>query len=710
MANNLYIASLEPASGKSVIALGVMELLSRRLDRVGYFRPVVPSTDPVDSRLVLMDGRYELAGEPEERYAFTVDEVERLLAQGRTDELFKGVLEAYRALADKAPFVLCDGTDYTGVSTALEFEFNAKLANHLGAPVLAIVNGRSRTAHDVVEATHVARESLTAEGCTLLATVVNRVDPDDLDTIQEAADAVSHDDPIWVVPEVPTLSMPTVREVATGIGAKVLLGDTDAAMDRVASKITIAAMTLPHVLDRLVDGAIVLTPGDRADVLLGVIGSRMATTFPNVAAVVLTGGYQPEDSLVRLLDGFSSIPCPVLSVDDDTYGTATDVNAVPAVLRPRQTRKIATALDTFEAHVDIDVLANRIEVTRSTVVTPLMFEFDIIERARQDRRHIVLPESSDDRILRAAEILQRRGVATLTLLGNPKVVETRAATLGVDLTGIDVIDPATSPLRKVFADRYAELRAHKGATPDLAFEMLLDVSYFGTMMVLMGHADGMVSGAAHTTQHTVRPSLEVVRTKPGVAIVSSVFFMLLPDRVLVYGDCAINPNPDASQLADIAISSAETAAAFGVYPRIAMLSYSTGESGQGTDVKAVREATELVRQRRPDLQVEGPMQYDAAVDVGVGEKKLPGSQVAGNATVFIFPDLNTGNNTYKAVQRSAGAVAVGPVLQGLNKPVNDLSRGCTIPDIVNTVAITAIQAQQEAAAAARTQQDQGAGA
>ena len=697
MANNLYIASLEPASGKSVIALGVMEVLSRRLDQVGYFRPVITSTEQPDSRLALMEGRYNLAGAPEQRWAFTVDEVERLLAQGRTDEVFKGVLEAYRALAAQAPFVLCDGTDYTGVSTALEFEFNARMANHLGAPVLAIVNGNGREASDVVEATHVARESLTAEGCTLVATVVNRVDPDDLPTVREATDAVDHDDPIWVVPEVPTLSMPTVREVATGIGARVLLGDTDAGMDRVAAKITIGAMTLPHVLERLVDGAIILTPGDRADVVLGVIGSRMATTFPNVAALVLTGGYEPDRSVVRLLDGFAQLPCPVLSVDADTYTSASDVAAIPAVLRPWQSRKLATALDTFEAHIDVEVLSARIEVTRSRAVTPLMFEFDLIERARQDRRHIVLPESTDDRILRAAEILTRRGVADLTLLGAPGEVEARAAALGVDLDGVAVVDPATSPLRKVFADRYAELRAHKGATPDLAFEMLLDVSYFGTMMVLMGHADGMVSGAAHTTQHTVRPSLEVVRTRPGVAIVSSVFFMLLPDRVLVYGDCAINPNPDASALADIAISSAETAAAFGVDPRIAMLSYSTGSSGQGTDVEAVREATELVRERRPDLQVEGPMQYDAAVDVGVGAKKLPGSTVAGNATVFIFPDLNTGNNTYKAVQRSAGAVAVGPVLQGLNKPVNDLSRGCTIPDIVNTVAITAIQAQQMAA-------------
>jgi len=306
----------------------------------------------------------------------------------------------------------------------------------------------------------------------------------------------------------------------------------------------------------------------------------------------------------------------------------------------------------------------------------------------------VLPEGDDDRILRAAEQLLRRGVADLTVLGDDTAVRSRAASLGLGLGGLRTVDPSTSEWREDFAQTYYELRKHKGVGLPLARDSMVDVSYFGTMMVYKGLADGMVSGAAHTTAHTIRPAFELIRTAPGVKVVSSVFFMLLADRVLVYGDCAVVPNPDAEQLADIAVSSAGTAATFGIEPRIAMLSYSTGESGSGTDVDKVREATRIARERRPDLLIEGPIQYDAAIDPEVARTKLPDSPVAGRATVFVFPDLNTGNNTYKAVQRSANAVAVGPVLQGLRKPVNDLSRGATVADIIDTVAITAIQAQK----------------
>jgi phosphate acetyltransferase len=324
-----------------------------------------------------------------------------------------------------------------------------------------------------------------------------------------------------------------------------------------------------------------------------------------------------------------------------------------------------------------------------------MFEYELIRRAKSVKRHIVLPEGTDDRILRAAEILLLREVVELTLLGDSDEISRKIGSLGLSLGEINIIDPGNSELREKYAQAYYELRKHKGISAEMAYDVMADVSYFGTMMVHHGDADGMVSGAAHTTQHTIRPSFEIIKTKPGCSIVSSVFLMCLADRVLVYGDCAVNPNPNAEQLADIAISSAETARMFGIEPFIAMLSYSTGESGKGEDVELVKEATRLVKESRPDLKVEGPIQYDAAVDAGVAESKLPGSEVAGHATVFIFPDLNTGNNTYKAVQRSAKAVAIGPVLQGLNKPVNDLSRGCLVPDIVNTVTITAIQTQGE---------------
>jgi phosphate acetyltransferase len=326
----------------------------------------------------------------------------------------------------------------------------------------------------------------------------------------------------------------------------------------------------------------------------------------------------------------------------------------------------------------------------------LMFEFGLIERARSSIRHIVLPEGGDDRVLRAASTLLGRGVARLTILGEEQDVRTRAAELGLDISAAAVLSTQDPQLRERFANEYLRLRAHKGMTIEVARETVTDVSYFGTMMVHLGLADGMVSGAAHTTAHTIRPGFEIIKTRPGVSIVSSVFFMALEDRVLVYGDCAVVPDPTAEQLADIAVSSAATAEQFGVAPRLAMLSYSTGESGTGAGVDKVRSATALVRSRRPDLAVDGPIQYDAAADAAVAAAKLPNSEVAGRATVFIFPDLNTGNNTYKAVQRSAGAVAIGPVLQGLRKPINDLSRGALVQDIVNTVAITAIQAQTEA--------------
>jgi phosphate acetyltransferase len=332
----------------------------------------------------------------------------------------------------------------------------------------------------------------------------------------------------------------------------------------------------------------------------------------------------------------------------------------------------------------------------TAVVTPLMFEYGLLARARERRRHIVLPEGDDDRVLEAAGIVLARGIADLTLLGNEVAVRSRALGLGIDLGRARVISPFADPLRERFAQTYARERAHRGVSVELARDTVTDVSYFGTLMVHEGLADGMVSGASHTTAHTIRPAFELIKTAPGVAVVSSVFLMALADRVLVYGDCAVIPDPTSAQLADIAISAADTARRFGIDPRVAMLSYSTGSSGTGADVEKVRAATELVRERAPELLVEGPIQYDAAADPDVAAAKMPGSPVAGRATVFVFPDLNTGNNTYKAVQRSSNALAIGPVLQGLNKPINDLSRGALVRDIVNTIAITAIQAQSQA--------------
>jgi phosphate acetyltransferase len=483
---------------------------------------------------------------------------------------------------------------------------------------------------------------------------------------------------------------PTVGQVAAACHGTVIAGD-DELLGREALQLIVAAMTLPNLMERIVDGALLITPGDRSEVLLAAMFAHASTELPSPAGVVLTGGLRPPEKILGPLGSFGGV-VPVVLTEHDTFDTVSLAAAREGAITRDAPRKINKALALFETHVDGDALLDRIDVARSEAVTPLMFEYTLLDRARAAVKHIVLPEGSDERVLRAADILLRRRVVELTLLGAEAEVRGAASRLGLDLYGAHVLDPADPELVERFAGEYAARRAHKGVTVDAARDVVSDVSYFGTLMVAVGMVDGMVSGATHTTAETIRPAFELIKTRADVSIVSSVFLMCLADRVLVYGDCAVNPHPTAEQLADIAISSAETAAQFGIEPRVAMLSYSTGSSGSGAEVERVREATEIVRSREPGMSVEGPIQYDAAVDASVARTKLPESEVAGRATVFIFPDLNTGNNTYKAVQRSAGAIAIGPVLQGLNKPVNDLSRGATVHDIVNTVAITAIQA------------------
>jgi phosphate acetyltransferase len=700
-ARNVYLAAIEPGSGKSLVALGLMEALSRRLGRVGYFRPVVASATKPDDDVELLRSRFRLAQSYEDSWAVTLDDLRAMSDRGRFEELLKQILAAFRRLDQATDLVLVEGGDFTGASRALELDFNAELANQLGCLVLLVVNGAGRSAGEVLDAARLAHGSLTGRGCTILGTVCNRVDPAALDEVRRRLPEVVGDEPAFAMPDVPALGAPTVAEVAEALSARFLRppdGAAAASARREVAGVIVGAMSLPNFLGYLGDGDMVITPGDRADLIVGVLASRLSGTYPDVAGLLLTGGLEPEPAILRLADGLGAVGVPVLGVGTDTYATAGAVGAVRGALRADNELKVARALALFEEHVDASVLQERIQVAPSTRVTPLQFELELIERAKADRRHIVLPEGNDDRILQAAEQLLRRGVVDLTVLGQEAQVRARAAALGLDLAGLRVVDPATSEWREGFAETYYELRRHKGVAMPLARDLMVDVAYFGTMMVHAGLADGMVSGAAHTTAHTIRPAFEVIRTAPGTSIVSSVFFMCLADRVLVYGDCAVVPNPNAEQLADIAVSSAATAAMFGVEPRIAMLSYSTGESGSGADVDKVREATAIARRRRPDLPIDGPIQYDAAIDPQVARAKLPDSPVAGRATVFVFPDLNTGNNTYKAVQRSANAVAVGPVLQGLRKPVNDLSRGALVADIVNTVAITAIQAQQRAGA------------
>ncbi len=688
---SLYVAGAGVGTGKSVVALGLMEMLSAINRKIGFFRPVVQYSPREDALIALMRQRYNLPFDPEMLYGCTAEEANHLLGSRQYEELIKRILARFKALEEQCDLVVCAGTDYDGLVPSLEFDFNADLANNLGCLLIAVVKGFNREPEEILDAVRLAQESLLDRGTDVWATVINGVAAERAAALRERVRAALPDHSVYVLPEHPLLGQPTIGEIARTLGAQPLYGDEDA-LNQVVTHYKIAAMQVPDFLNHLEDGSLIITPGDRSDIILASLVADASTTFPRVAGLLLTGGLDMGENLRKLMGGLRRAKVPILSVDTDTYRTVMDLTKVHASILPTDHRKIAAAIGLFETNV-MNEMPQRPPERHLERRTPLMFEYELFRRAKTQRRHIVLPEGEEERILRAAEILVLRDVVDLTLLGDPDKIGRRVRELGLKLNGIRILDPVTAPERERYGRTYFELRRHKGISEQLAFDLMQDVSYFGTAMVYHGDADGMVSGAVHTTQHTIRPAFEIIKTQPGVRIVSSVFFMCLADRVLVYGDCAVNPNPDAEELADIAISSAATAAAFGIEPRVAMLSYSTGESGKGADVEKVREATRIAHARRPDLKLEGPIQYDAAVDLEVARAKMPGSQVAGQATVFIFPDLNTGNNTYKAVQRSADAIAIGPVLQGLNKPVNDLSRGCLVADIVNTVVITAIQAQ-----------------
>ncbi|WP_312677142.1 phosphate acetyltransferase [Microbacterium sp.] len=712
MAQSIYITSTEGLSGKSTIVLGVLDALTRSTPRVGVFRAIARSTAERDYVLEMLLDHIGVDLDYEEAVGVTYDEVRR-----DPDAALSKIVERFKAVEAQCDAIVVVGSDFTDVGSTSELGYNARIAANLGAPVLVVLNGRAgqgdrlgiseaRTPEQLAQLTSLALTDITHQRAELFAVITNRADPSKLDEINAAIADVVRDLPavdgereadvaVWSIPEDVFLVAPAVRDIMLSLGGTLLRGDEEL-LTREVLDVVVAGMSLNNVLPRLTESAIVIVPADRTEVLLGLLLANSSGTFPSIAGIILNGPFPLPQAVQDLMVGLDS-SLPIVQTDLDTYDTAVRVMGTRGRLAAGSQRRFDTALALFEQHVDTEEFTRALGLAHSGVVTPLMFEYQLLERARTERKRIVLPEGSDDRVLKAAATVLARGIADLTILGDEAEVRGRAVELGLDLSAADVLSPFDPATVDRFAVEYAELRKHKGVTYEKAADTVTDVSYFGTMMVHLGLADGMVSGAAHTTAHTIRPAFEIIKTRPGVSVVSSVFLMALADRVLVYGDCAVIPDPRAEQLADIAISSAATARQFGIEPRIAMLSYSTGESGSGEDVDKVRAATALVRERAPELLVEGPIQYDAAADAAVARTKMPQSQVAGRATVFVFPDLNTGNNTYKAVQRSAGAIAMGPVLQGLNKPINDLSRGALVEDIVNTIAITAIQAQAQPA-------------
>ncbi len=689
----VYIATSEPNSGKSIVTLGLMKLLLGTTPKVGYFRPIIDDTinGKPDNHINTIITHFNLQISHDDAFAFMRSDFVKKRNQGKEGEIIDTIIEKYKKLESQFDFILVEGSDFSGEGAAVELDANILIAKNLGIPAIIVASGVDKNMDEFIGDLHIAYDSFKEKEVEVLSVIANKIQEKNVALVKEGiAKHLPKNILVNVIPMIHSLYNPTIKEIVKTIGAECLFG-SEQSNNQVASFI-VGAMQLRNNLLHLEENCLVITPGDRADIILGTLQANISSNYPTIAGIVLTGGLMPEEPIMKLIKGLERI-IPIIFTKDGTFETTNKIGAIKSHIYADNKRKILTSIETFEKNIDMEKISKRFNTYKSGGITPRMFQYKLLEKAKQQRKHIVLPEGNDPRILKAAMQLIATNIVDITILGDESNIQITAKELNINLDNISIINPIESPYFKDYVQTFYELRKHKNVTIEMAYDIMADVSYFGTMMVYKGHADGMVSGAAHTTQHTIRPALQFVKTRPNVSVVSSIFFMCLEDRVSVFGDCAINPNPNAEQLAEIAISSAESSLAFGIEPKIAMLSYSSGASGKGADVDKVRRATEIVKEKRPDLKIEGPIQYDAAVDKEIGKSKLPNSEVAGEASVLIFPDLNTGNNTYKAVQRETGALAIGPMLQGLNKPVNDLSRGCTVDDIFNTVILTAIQAQ-----------------
>ncbi|WP_405295984.1 phosphate acetyltransferase [Algibacter sp. Ld11] len=694
MSKGIYVATIEPNSGKSVVVLGLMRMLLGKTAKVGYFRPIIEDTKvgETDNHINTVISYFEIDINYKKTFAFTRSQVLDLYNQGKSGDVIDEVIKKYKYLEDHFDFILVEGTDFSHENSSLELDINLLIAKNLGLPAIIVSQGDGKTLTEVVDNVQLAHDTFKEE-VDVLSIMTNKIAPNDVTSLKSLLKArINSGTDITVIPKIKSLASPTIKEITKKLDGIILFGED--MLNNQSDNFSVGAMQLRNYLTHLKENAVVITPGDRADIILGALQAHISKNYPKISGIILTGGIIPEEPILKLIEGLSSV-VPIISVKRGTFSTTNIIGKIKSRIYAENIEKIETSIATFEQHVATEKLSEDLITFKSEIFTPRMFQYNLLQRALKDKKHIVLPEGYDERILRAAARLIDANVVDLTLIGEKDKIQERLIRYDIPLNinDINIVFPQQSPHFKDYVNTFYELRKHKNVNLDMARDAMSDVSYFATMMIYKGHADGMVSGAIHTTAHTLRPALQFIKTKPGVNIVSSVFFMCLEDRVSIFGDCAINPNPNAEQLAEIAISSAKTAQEFGVEPKVAMLSYSSGASGKGEDVERVRKATEIAKEKAPNLKIEGPIQYDAAVDMRIGKSKLPDSEVAGQASVLIFPDLNTGNNTYKAVQRETGALAIGPMLQGLNKPVNDLSRGCTADDIYSTVIITAIQAQ-----------------
>ncbi|MFI1745174.1 phosphate acetyltransferase [Thalassobellus sediminis] len=695
MSKGIYVATIEPNSGKSIVVLGLMRMLLGKIAKVGYFRPIIEDTETgeMDNHINTVISHFEIDINYKKTFAYTRSEVLDLYNKGKSGEVIDEIIKKYKNLEERFDFVLVEGTDFSHENSSIELDINILISKNLGLPVIIVSQGDGKKLPDIVDSVQLAHDTFKEE-VDVLSIMTNKINTENVSTLKSLLkERINSNTDISVIPKIKSLASPTIKEIIKTLEGNILFGKE--MLNNKVDHFGVGTMQLRNYLNHLKENSLVITSGDRADIILGALQAHISTNYPKISGIILTGGLIPENTILKLIEGLSSV-VPIISVKGGTFSITNSIGKIKSRIYAENTEKIQTSISTFEKHVNTDKLADKLITFKSEIFTPRMFQYNLLQRALKNKKHIVLPEGYDERVLRAAAKLIDAHVVDLTLIGEKAKIKEciEKYDIALDINDVNIVWPLEAPYLEDYTNTLYELRKHKNITLEMARDTMIDVSYFATMMIHKGHADGMVSGAVHTTQHTLRPALQFIKTKPGVNIVSSVFFMCLEDRVSIFGDCAINPNPNAKQLAEIAVSSAKTAENFGIDPKVAMLSYSSGASGKGAEVDKVREATEIVKAQESALKIEGPIQYDAAVDMRIGKSKLPDSEVAGQASVLIFPDLNTGNNTYKAVQRETGALAIGPMLQGLNKPVNDLSRGCTADDIYSTVIITAIQAQE----------------
>jgi phosphate acetyltransferase len=681
MRKKIYLTGIEKGSGKTFVSLGIVTILKEQYPALDCFKLFSELDNSQAKLLTTLTGSAILP----------LMEISPAIAMMRDqpEDLFGRVLETTET--KNTDLTYFEGSDFESDNGVFEYEFNLTLAYQLNCDVILVVCAKDRTLEHTFSVITTALDISKKNHARVIAVIINRVASADEQEAHLLFGKRLKNVVVIIVPEFDYLANPSVNEIATKLDARVICGENE--LNRTVNQLTIAAKTVGNFLESRIDrkGMLIITPADRVDILLGSLLADQSANYPKIAGIVLTGEDMPGNTILEIIAGLEH-PFPVLLSPKKTYETATTLFSAKYRLNVNDMKKVNTAIVAMSPYISASLLKLISEKQEITRLSPAIFLYDLQNKAQLAKRHIVLPEGHDPRILAAADYLLKRNIVRITLLGVTEKIRFLARRLQLDLPNVQIIEIDKSSKKGIYAKKYFKLREHKNVNLPIALERMNDVNYFAAMMVYSGDADGMVSGAEHTTADTVRPALEIIKTKPGVKKVSSIFIMCMSTRVLIYGDCAINPEPDSETLAEITSQATDIAKQLGIEPKVALLSYSSGESGKGESVDKVAKAMAIIRAKHPDLLAEGPIQYDAAVDPEVASKKMPHSKLAGDANVLIFPDLNTGNNTYKAVQRESGALAIGPVLLGLNKPVNDLSRGCTPQDIINTILVTAIQA------------------